>query len=588
MKIFEAHISHEVADFFKKNLSGILVFKNANELLSHTCGVNDFFENEEDFEFLKEEVFKSANILKEPDRAEYGDFQTNSDLAEKVTIFLKENAIEPQIIVEPTCGKGAFILAVLKTFKSIQKIYAVEIYKPYIWETKFSILHYFLQNPAVNKPEINIFHTNVFEFDFKRIARENSLKEILVIGNPPWVTNAKLSVLESANLPQKSNFKNANGLDAITGKGNFDIGEYITLMMLEAFENSHGRLAFLVKNSVIKNVVFDQKQRDFTISGLQKYSIDSKKEFGVSVEASLFTCSLNSTSEYDCGEFDFYKNSVLLNKFGWVGDKFVSDIEYYKSTNAVDGICQFEWRQGVKHDCSAIMELDRVNGHFKNGRDEEISLEEDLVYGLLKSSDLKSPVISKTRKFTIITQKKTGQETKSIEANFPKTFSYLSANKEQFEARKSSIYKNKPAFSIFGIGEYSFKPFKVSISGLYKSFGFKLVLPQNGKPVMLDDTCYFLGFDRLEFAAYTLILLNSKTSKEFLQSVTFPDAKRTFTKDVLMRIDLIKLASALPQSYIRQELELLKKDFALDVEMNSWNDFLKEIMPVDSVQMGIF
>ncbi|MES2765913.1 MAG: hypothetical protein V4642_08600 [Bacteroidota bacterium] len=588
MNIFHANISDNVFDFFKKNLNWIFDFQEVNQSLLNVCGIRNFFENQEDFEALKEFVLKNANLLKEPDRTEYGDFQTNSDLAEKVAIFLKENLAKPQIIVEPTCGKGAFILAALKTFKKVEKIYAVEIYKPYVWETKFSILHHFLENPTVEKPEIAIFHKNVFDFDFKSIACENSSKKILIIGNPPWVTNSKLSVLESTNLPTKSNFKNASGIEAITGKGNFDIGEYITLMMLEAFQNSQGKLAFLVKNSVIKNIVSDQKQRNFRISDLQKHSIDSKREFNVSVEASLFTCDLNGVSEYDCEEFDFYKNSVLLNRFGWVGAKFVSDIDHYESTNAIDGICQFEWRQGVKHDCSAIMEFDRVNGHFKNGRDEEFSLEEDLVFGLLKSSDLKSPVINKTRKFTIITQRKTGQETKTIESNFPKTFSYLSSNKEQFEARKSSIYKNKPPFSIFGIGDYSFKSFKVSISGLYKTFDFKLVLPQNGKPVMLDDTCYFLGFDKLEHAVFTAILLNSETSKHFLQSITFPDAKRTFTKDVLMRIDLLKLASSLTESALRQELDRFSQNENIHVDFDEWHKFLKVLMPDEVEQMGIF
>jgi len=38
--------------------------------------------------------------------------------------------------------------------------------------------------------------------------------------NPPWVTNSQLSALNSNNLPAKSNFKQAKGIDAITGKQN--------------------------------------------------------------------------------------------------------------------------------------------------------------------------------------------------------------------------------------------------------------------------------------------------------------------------------------------------------------------------------
>lgn len=62
-----------------------------------------------------------------------------------------------------------------------------------------------------------------------------------------------------------------------------------------------------------------------------------------------------------------------------------------------------------------------------------------------------------------------------------------------FEGRKLVNYKNKPLFSIFRIGDDAFAPYKVAILGLYKTSRFALVLPYQAKPMMLDDTCYFLG-----------------------------------------------------------------------------------------------
>jgi hypothetical protein len=52
------------------------------------------------------------------------------------------------------------------------------------------------------------------------------------------------------------------------------------------------------------------------------------------------------------------------------------------------------------------MELERINGGFRNAIGEEFELEEDLVFGILKSSDLKSDSIDTPRKYTIVTQKK--------------------------------------------------------------------------------------------------------------------------------------------------------------------------------------
>lgn len=579
MKIFEANINHQVSDFLYKSLYKVTLFETANKKMVEATGIHNFFDNQGEFEALKNILSKTQNIVAEPDRAEYGDFQTNISLAINISKFLIHNSVNPKIIIEPTCGKGSFIIASLHTFKRIEKVFAVEIYKPYVWESKFNILQFFIDNPSLRKPEIKFFHFNVFDFDFEEISKEYSKEEILIVGNPPWVTNSKLSSLESANLPTKSNFKNHKGFDAMTGKGNFDIGEYITLMMFDTFQNSNGHFAFLVKNSVIKNVVFDQRQQSYKISDLQKLSIDSKKEFNVSVEASLLFCKLKQTPEFVCNEYDFYNSAKLLNKFGWVNDKFVSSVALYKHSNDIDGLCPFEWRQGVKHDVSSLMEFEKINGHFINGLQQEINLEDGLVFALLKSSDLKQTVINKTRKFTIITQRKVGQDTSFIKKEYPKTYNYLHKNKAQFDLRKSSIYKDKPDFSIFGIGDYSFKPFKIVISGLYKNYCFNLVLPQDGKPIMLDDTCYLLGFDNLEFATYTLILLNSSKTKEFLQAITFPDAKRTFTKDILMRIDLMKIAMQFSGLKIKDELEILNDSYNLNIRLNKWNEYIEAMTP---------
>ncbi len=588
MKVFEANISLQVSDFLYDNLNKISSLVQANQKMYDSFGIIHFFDDIEELETLKETISVTHNFVEEPDRTEYGDFQTNADLANKVTLYLASKNISPEIVIEPTCGKGNFIIASLRNFVNAKNIFGVEIYKPYVWETKFSIVEFFLANPNANKPEISIAHCNVFDFDFKEIAKNHSNKNVLVIGNPPWVTNSKLGSLNSTNLPKKTNFKNHSGLDAMTGKGNFDIAEFITVAMIETFQNMNGNLLLLVKNSVIKNIVFDQNKNRYKITAIEKHCIDSKKEFNVSVEAALFYCKFNSLETFDCSEFDFYNNQTSYLKFGWLNDKFVSNIDTYIHTKEIDGECPFVWRQGLKHDCATVMELDKVNGHYVNGLNEEVKLEDGLVYGLLKSSDLKNTIINETRKFTIVTQKKVGQETKYIKTEYPKTYQYLTQHQANFDARKSSIYNNKPLFSIFGIGDYSFKPYKVAISGLYKTFHFTLILPQDNKPVMLDDTCYLIGFDNVEFAVYSLILLNSTTTVQFLRSVTFSDAKRTFTKDVLMRINLLQLGRIVDKQYLAKELVKLNKKYNLNLSLELWDSFINEMTPVKENQLTLF
>ncbi len=197
-------------------------------------------------------------------------------------------------------------------------------------------------------------------------------------------------------------------------------------------------------------------------------------------------------------------------------------------------------------------------------------MEDNLVYALYKSSDLKNLVETEPRRYTLITQKKVGQDTGYIKREYPKTYKYLLKYGSDLNARKSSIYNNKPPFSIFGIGDYSFKPFKVAISGLYKSTVFSLLLPNDGKPVMLDDTCYFLGFESLEYAQITHFLLNKKETQNFLASIIFFDSKRAISKEILMRIDLLKIAQ-----------HTLPEEFGFEIPEEKWNEYIDALKPIE-------
>lgn len=579
MICFETHITNSSLKFFQKNLKTLFDFNQINNIVREVSGINTFFTSQEEATELLEKLKENSSIVSEPNRREYGDFQTNEKLAEKVAkyAFLKQKGFE--FILEPTCGKGNFILASIKQSNSLKKIVGVEIYQPYVWETKFKILDYYLINKETNKPEIDIIHGNAFEFDYNQLAKSTSDLKTLVIGNPPWVTNSELGSIDSKNLPKKSNFKKHSGFEAITGKGNFDIGEYISLIMLKSFENHNGIFAFLIKNSVVKNLIQDQKRNCFKISNSEKLNIDSKKEFNVSVNACLFLTHLNTKPDFTCKELDFYSQEYLTT-FGWYKEKFVFSVSDYDESSIIDGKSIFTWRSGVKHDCSKVMELESVNGHYVNGLGEEINLEKKLVFGLLKSSDLKTDKTNTYRKLTIITQKKIGQETNYIKENLPLTYQYLNSHKEYFDKRKSSIYKNKPNFSIFGIGDYSFAEYKVAISGLYKSTHFTLVSPKDSKTIMLDDTCYFIGFDNQKMAQIAHFLVNSDLVQKFLKSIIFSDSKRSINKDTLMRIDF-------ERAFENYEFENVK-DFISDLTHEHWKEFGEMIKNNVNEQITLF
>lgn len=571
-------LSPKVYAFFENKIYSINDFQKANKEFYSICGIKNFFPNNDDFIKIKTRIRSNQNLVREDSRIEYGDFQTPTSLADlAVKRVLKDNKL-PSVILEPTCGKGVFILAVLKELNEFAKFYCIEIYKPYIWISKFSILEYFLDNPSKIIPHIEFIHQNIFEINFRNIIEIDEDDYLLILGNPPWVTNSQLGSLNSDNLPIKSNFKGHNGFDAMTGKGNFDIAEYICLMLFNAFANTNGVFAFLVKNIVIKNLINDQFHNNYRIGNMIQFGIDAKKEFNVSADASLLFCKLNTKPSFQCLRKSIYsEDNDSKNYFGFVGDRFVSNVGSYSKYKKYDGRSPLIWRSGVKHDCSKVMELELVNGFYINQLDEKVVLENEIIYGLLKSSDLKNTIIDSTKRYTIITQKRIGEDTSYLEKRLPDIYSYLSNHKQYFAARKSKIYNDKPEYSIFGIGDYSFTRYKIAISGLYKQTKFSLLLPYKNKPMMVDDTCYFIGFDNLTYAVIVLLALNHKSTQEFLNSLIFYDSKRIITKDILMRIDLAKILIDIPYEYFEESIRKDYSNICEDITTRKFENIIKNI-----------
>lgn len=404
---------------------------------------------------------------------------------------------------------------------------------------KISLISSFLSDH--NKPpEIILKRENIFSHTFDMDFFKNG-SNFLIIGNPPWVTNTELSSLDSSNVPPKSNFKKFKGIDAMTGKSNFDLGEYIILQLLNIFSNRKGKLAMLCKNIVIKNIVKELPNYSFTVSNLQSIPIDAKLEFGRSVDASLLILDLGQkTKNFVCNESSFEEPNKVLRKFGWVSNSFVSDTEKYLKNKNLDGTSTIPWRGGIKHDCSPVLELTNTQNGWLNGLGESVDIESDCVYPLLKGSKIKNFLISKTDRGLIVTQKYIGQPMEELKKH-PKLWKYLEEKSEFFSKRKSKIYRKNQPFSIFGVGEYSFKPYKVAIPGMYKDPHFAICIPVNRKPFVFDDTCYFLGFEKYDDAIFTCSILNSKLVKDFLLSLTFVNSKRPFTKEILSRLDLGKI-----------------------------------------------
>ena len=478
-------------------------------------------------------------MIKNLKMTEFGDFQTPLKLAEQVARLVFERYSYVRSIVEPTCGLGNFIRASVKANENLESVYGWEINSEYIKSAKNILCNH-------KRSKINIEQKDFFSIDWSLLP-EDLRHFVLFIGNPPWVTNSELGRIGSRNLPQKTNFQNHAGLEAVTGKSNFDISEWMLIKIAEYISGKKAAMSFLVKTSVARKVFLHICKNRLSLKSIDIHNIDAKKHFDVNVDACLFCTEGSSTSPkgYACSIYESLSDQRPVKTMGYANGKLVSDIDKYGLLKDIDSKSEMPWRSGIKHDCSKVMEFRLEGDRLINGFEEEADLPGDYLYPMYKSSHIANDRLRHPVKYMLVTQRRLGIETDSIRILSPKTWTYLQSYKDKLGSRKSSIYKNAPEFSVFGVGDYSFQPWKIVISGLYKNIRFRLVGPFQEKPVVLDDTCYMMSFESEEKAEFVYRLLSSEVAGDFIDSVVFKDSKRPVTVALLNRISLKYLANHL-------------------------------------------
>lgn len=468
-------------------------------------------------------------------RIEYGDFQTPERLAYEICNWLKNQDISPDIVVEPTCGVGAFVQAAAKIFPAASSLYCFDINRDYLNTLRERIAD------IPSREKIHLKQADFFDTNWPTLFAGH-VGKMLVIGNFPWVTNSVQGIIGGGNLPQKSNFLKFNGFDAITGKANFDISEWMLLNVLSWFSARSGYIAMLVKTAVARKILSHALRIGVAVSRASLAKIDAKKEFGANVDACLLFVEIDSTAAQlnpDYTVFETLSHSTG-RRVGHRAGLTVGDLDAFEKYSNLVGASPQKWRSGVKHDAASVMEMTRTEHGLQNGSGEKVEIEPTYLYPLLKGSDIGSNKPWRN-KYILITQHTVGEPTNAIRLAAPLTWKYLENHALVLDKRGSSIYAKNPRFSIFGIGDYAFKPWRIAICGLYKVLRYRLVGPIDSKPVMFDDTVYYLSFDSEHEARKTLNALNSEPAIRLLSSLIFWDEKRPIKTGILNILDWSRL-----------------------------------------------
>ena len=468
--------------------------------------------------------------MKSRAQAEFGDFQTPPGLAARVAELVAASGFAPRTLVEPSCGVGNLLAAALETFAAtVTAALGVDIETAHLERCADRL--------ADGAVPVSLRAESFFTFDWQSTLAA-ARAPILIIGNPPWVTSAALGALASANLPAKANRRALAGIEAITGKSNFDISEWLIDALAKEVAGRDATLAMLCKTSVARKVLAHAWREGRAPTSADIYPIDAPREFAAAVDACLLLCRFGGAESNQCRLHASLAAAAPVGAIGLRDGHLVADLERYRRWRHLAGSGP-RWRSGIKHDCARVMELTPVADGYQNGLGEVVHLEPDYLYPLLKSSDLARGAAP--RRWVLVPQRTVGEPTATIAEVAPRTWAYLCEHGDALDRRASSVYRNRARFAVFGIGDYSFSTWKVAIAGLYKQLRFNVVGPHHGRATLVDDTAYFLPCASASEARHLVANLSSAAAGEFFAALTFWDSKRPITAALLQRLDLAAL-----------------------------------------------
>lgn len=452
-------------------------------------------------------------------RKVYGDVQTPPRLAAQISEWLVEHRAPPAAVLEPTCGVGAFLEAAAQRFPKAELL-GIDLNPRHLAASR------------ARCPKARLRQGDAFAIDWPAVFTTLPAPR-LVLGNPPWSTTSVQGMHTSSNRPKRSPHL-LRGYDAITGRSNFDISEWLVTRWLEAL-GENDTLLMILKRSVTRRLLRRHADSGYAFTLID---IDAKRNFHAAVEASVFTVwrSPESSTIRHHSAFDAPASSWTL-----ADGQLVTDADAIDAASDIVGLnrSKLDWRSGVKHDCRDIFELRRLNGLYTSTVEAEIALEPDVVFPLIKASELARG--GTPSRSILITQRSLQEAPEALASSAPCAHAYLKRNHARLAKRKSRVYRARPDYVQFGIGAYTFAPFKVAVSALHWPPRFCALAPIDGQPVILDDTSYSLACESLSEAESLAALYNRREVRFALGALTDRNAKRPITKSLLQHLRRPKL-----------------------------------------------
>ena len=286
--------------------------------------------------------------------------------------------------------------------------------------------------------------------------------------------------------PPKRRIDGLDGFAALTGASNFDVAEAVWLKLIASWPSKHRR-----SRSCARRRSRAASSSGRTGAAADRNGLDPPARRGTLVRRGgrcLPFPGRIGAARAICARFPSMRiwrsaqpESVMGFARGWLiadrrGLRGVGVRRRRLPADLASGAEARRRRGDGAHDVSP------KPGGSANRAGEILDVEREFVYPLIKGGDLARDAAASPERAVLVTQQRIGEDTGPLAELAPRLWSYLQTHSASFTKRRSSIYRGGPPFAMFGIGPYSFAPFKVATGGLHKEPRFRRSGPERGNP----------------------------------------------------------------------------------------------------------
>jgi hypothetical protein len=380
-----------------------------------------------------------------------------------------------------------------------------------------------------------------------------------LVGNPPWIPWERLSeALKTAwreTYVSELGLQPHTGVEARLGHSNDDVSVPYAFTCIHRYLGTGGRAAFVLKRDIVRGPAGAVLRRSRV--GDRPLRLTAIHDFGTlspfpdaSSGAALYVFTADDAPTMPIptklwraeDRVASFASAAQLRETATVEETELVALDESDRTSAwvradlardALGECRHEIRHGLKDDAAAVFGLDRAD---------LASIETERVFPYLRSRHVGKYGLS-GHDLRLVPADRAGEDNEAwLREQCPDTYAYLDAHRETLLDRSSTWLDTGPFYTGFGLGPYTWAPYKI----VWCRLGFKPDFavastrsdPDLGEKLVVPGDHYmFVATDDRQAAHFLCALLNSTPYQRTLRTLA-SGGKASLSKSVVSELAL--------------------------------------------------